>query len=94
MAHFAAMSAHTKELEIVLKKYIDSDSVNGRKKLKQLLQQTSPVDRYSLLINVRGDKHSGNTGPHVAAGYNDLETMKYMLEGFTSDKKYDEDTGW
>ena len=40
-------------------------------------------------MNVRGDKYSDNTGPHRAALYNDLETMKYMLEGFTADEKYD-----
>ena len=72
-----------------LKKYIDSLSADGKEEVRQLLQQTSSVDGYSLLMNVRGDKWSGNTGPHLAAGYNDLETIKYMLKGFTGDKKYD-----
>ena len=88
MTHFDAMSAYSKELKNVLKKYIDN-SADGKEELRQLLQQTSSVDRYSLLMNVRGDKHSGNTGPHIAAKYNDLETMKCMLEGFTTDQKYD-----
>ena len=80
--------AQNTEMEKALKKYIDSMSVDGKEELRQLLQQTSSVDRYSLLMNVRGDKY-GNAGPHVAAGKNDLETMKCMLEGFTVDKKYD-----
>ena len=76
-------------MEKGLKKYIDSMSSDGREELRQLLQQTSSVDRYSLLMNVRGDKYRGNTGPHIAANYNDLEKMKYMFEGFTGDKKFD-----
>ena len=87
MTHFDAMSAYSKELKNVLKKYIDN-SADGKEELRQLLQQTSSVDRYSLLMNVRGDKY-GNAGPHVAAGKNDLETMKCMFEGFTVDKKYE-----
>ena len=82
------MSAYSKELEIALKKYIDNRA-DGKEELRQLLQQTPSVDRYSLLMNVRGDKYSSNTGPQIAAGYNDLETMKCMLEGFTADEKYD-----
>ena len=39
-------------------------------------------------MNVRGDEYSG-TGPQIAARENDLETMKCMLEGFTTDQKYD-----
>ena len=82
------MTTYSKKLEKALKNYIDNYSVDSKEKLRQLLQQTSSVDRYSLLMNVRGDKYS-ITGPHVAAMYNDLETMKYMLEGFTGDEKYD-----
>ena len=74
-------------MEKALKKYIDSLSADGKKELRQLLQQTSSVDRYSLLMNVRGDKYS-YSGPHFAAWGNDLETMKCMLERFTSDQKY------
>ena len=76
-------------MEKALKKYIDSLGVVGKRELRQLLQQTSLVDRYSLLMNVRGYTYSGYTGPQVAARENDLETMKCMLEGFTVDKKYD-----
>ena len=87
MTHFAAMSAYSKELEIVLKKYIDGIDVDGKEELRELLQQTSSVDRYSLLMNVRAE-YSGIIGPHVAAKYNDLETMKCLLAGFTGDQKY------
>ena len=80
---------YSKDLEKALKKYIDSLSKYGKEELRQLLQQASSVDRYSLLMNVRGDKYSGTTGLHKAALYNDLETMKYMLEEFTVDEKYD-----
>ena len=75
-------------MEKALKRYIDSDHADGKEELRQLVQQTSSVDRYSLLMNVRGDKYSGNTGPHIAALYNDLETMKCMLKGFATDQKY------
>ena len=76
-------------MERALKKYIDSGSADGKEEVRQLLQQTSSVDKYSLLMNVKGDKYSGITGPHIAAECNDLETMKYMLEGFTVDEKHD-----
>ena len=74
-------------MEKALKKYIDSESVDGKEELRQLLQQTSSADKYSLLMNVREDKYD-TTGPHVAAIYNDLETMECMLEGLTGDQKY------
>ena len=48
-------------MEKALKKYIDSDSLDGKEELRQLLQQTSSVDRYSLLMNVRGDEYSSIT---------------------------------
>ena len=83
------MDTYSTELKKALKKYIDSLGSDGKEELRQLLQQTSSVDRYSLLMNVRGDKLNGNTGPHIAAGCNDLETIKYMLEGFTADEKCD-----
>ena len=86
--YFVFVPAHSTEMEKALKKYIDSESKDGKKELRQSLKQTSSVDRYSLLMNVRGDIWSGNTGPHIAALYNDLETMKCMLEGFTIDHKY------
>ena len=66
-------------MEKMLKQYIDSLTKDGKEELRQLLQQTSSVDRYSLLMIVRGDKYSGNTGPHIAAKYNDVETMKWYL---------------
>ena len=81
------MARYSKSLANVLKNYIDSESADGKEELRQLLQQTSSVDRYSLLMNVRGDKYD-NAGPHIAAWEDDLETMKYMLEGFTVDEKY------
>ena len=83
------MSANSKELGIALKKYIDNRA-DGKEELRQLLQQKSSVDnKYSLLMDVRGDKYGSITGPHIAAKYNDLETMKYMLKEFTFDQKYD-----
>ena len=76
-------------MERVLRIYIDSKSKNGKEELRKLLQQTSSVDRYSLLMNVRGNKYNGNTGPNTAANYNDFESMKDMLKGLTGDQKYD-----
>ena len=71
------MATYSKDLEKALKKYIDSRA-DSKEELRQSLQQTSSVDRHSLLMNVRGDKYSSNTGPHRAASKNDLETMKYV----------------
>ena len=62
-------------MEKALKKYIDSESADGKEELRQLLQQTSVADKYSLLMSVRGDKWMGNTGPEIAAKHNDLKTM-------------------
>ena len=86
------MAKNSKDLEKVLKKYIDGESADdGNEELRKLLQQTSVADKYSLLMNVRGDKwwSNGNTGPQIAAMFNDLETMKCILEEFTIDQKYD-----
>ena len=76
-------------MEKVLRKYIDSNCKNGKEELRKLLQQTSSIDRYSLLMNVRGNKYNGNTGPNTAANYNDFESTKDMLKGLTGDQKYD-----
>ena len=89
MFRYFLMSVSSQDLEKAIKKYIDSEGVDGRQELRQLLQQTSSVVRYSLLMNVRGDKCSTVTGPHLAAAYYDLETIKFMLEGFTGDHKYE-----
>ena len=83
------MATYSLKLDNALKKYIDNLSAASRGQLRQLLQQTSSVDRFRLLMNVRGDKYRGNTGLHIAAISYDLETMKYMLEGFTVDQRYD-----
>ena len=75
-------------MEKALKKYIDSMSADGKEEVRQLLQQTSSLHRFRLLMDVRGDEYSGNTGPHLAARENDLETMKCMQEDLTSDQRY------
>ena len=87
MFHSAAMSAYSKELENALKNYIDNRA-DGKVEVRQLLQQMSSVDRYSLLMNVRGNWNS-YAGPHIATIYNDLGTMKYMLQELTGDQKFD-----
>ena len=83
------MGADSTKLQNTLKMYIDSDGADSKEEMRQLLHQTSSVDRYNLLMKVRGDKYVGNTGPHLAAAYNDLETLKYMLAGLRADQKYD-----
>ena len=83
------MDKNNKRLEEGLKKYIDSWTAAGKEELKQLLQHTPAKSRYDQLMNVRGDKYDGNTGPHRAAWENDLATMKHMLEDLTADQKYD-----
>ena len=82
------MDTYSVGIVSALKKYIDSEGADGKEELRQLLQQTSSVDRYILLMNVRGEKWWGNTGPQMAAWHNDLETMKFMLEGLTRKQKY------
>ena len=75
-------------MEKALKKYIDSMSADGKEEVRPLLQQTSSLHRFRLLMDVRGDEYSGNTGSHIAARENDLETMKCMLVDLTSDQRY------
>ena len=80
------------ELENAMKRYIDSDESNRAERgnrLKELLKNESVNGRYDLLMNVRGDKYSPWTGLHEAAVVNDLESIRYMLDEFPPDKKYD-----
>ena len=84
--------ATNSELVNVMKRYIDSPLGNrgqGRDRLRELLKNESVDTRYELLMKVRGDEYSIWTGVHEAAVANDLESIRYMLHGFPSDKKYD-----
>ena len=84
--------AKNSELENAMKRYIDSDRSNRvehRDRLRELLKNESVDTRYRLLMNVRGVEFNTSTGVHRAAYKNDLESIRYMLDGFPSDKKYD-----
>ena len=85
------MATYSK-LEIAMKRYIDSDRSNRvehRDRLRELLKNESVDTRYRLLMNVRGVKHSRRTTLFEAVYANDLESIRYMLDGFPSNKKYD-----
>ena len=58
-----------------------------KKKLRRSLQYITPDSRYHLLKDIRG--HCNLTGLHAAAVSDDLESIKYMLRGFTTDWKYE-----
>ena len=81
-----------RELENGMRRYIDSakpDRAECRARLRKLLTNESVDNRYDVLMNVRGVKYSTWTGVHAAALDDDLESIRYMLDGFPSDKKYD-----
>ena len=83
--------AKNSELENAMKRYIDSDYSNRaerRDRLRELLKNESVDSRYRLLIDVRGVLNNTWTGLHKAADANDLESIRYMLDGFPSEKKY------
>ena len=72
-------------LQYALKRYINNfDSIEG---LRGLLQTTSVDIRYSLLKRIRGN--SDRTGVHKSAQLNDLDTLEYALDGFSSIQRYD-----
>ena len=80
-----------RELENGMRRYIDSakpDRAECRARLRKLLTNESVDNRYDVLMNVRGVKYSTWTGVHAAALDDDLESIRYMLDGFPSDKKY------
>ena len=84
------MATYSSELETELRKYIDSWEGEGRDRLREVLKNTSVDNRYSLLMNVRrSGGFSAWTGLHRGAFANDLETIKYMLDNFLCDQKYD-----
>ena len=83
------MATHSSELEIVLRKYIDSLGKEGRDRLRDLLKNKSVKTKYELLMNLKGVEYSTFTGLHSAAFANDLKIIKYMLNGFSSSQKYD-----
>ena len=74
------------ELETLIKKYIDNGQ--GRDRLRQLLKNESVDTRYRLLIGVRGTVLSTWTGVYKASLTDDLESIRFMFDGFPSDKKY------
>ena len=83
------MATYSSELETVLRRYIDSWGGEGRDRLREGLKNTSVGNRYSLLMNVRGSgRISTRTGLHCGADADDLETIKYMLDSFSSNLKY------
>ena len=75
----------------LLKNYIDSrgDDDDDRDRLRELLKDESVDTRYELLMNVRGWRRSRLAGTQSGAIADDLESIKYMLEGFSSNQKYD-----
>ena len=81
------MAKNREKTENAMKKYIDDGQ--GRDRLKELLKNESVDSRYELLMNVRGGGDSTWTGVHKAAVAGDLESIRYMLDGFPPDKKYD-----
>ena len=81
------MAKNREKTENAMKKYIDDGQ--GRDRLRELLKNESVDSRYELLMNVRGGGDSTWTGVHKAAVAGDLESIRYMLDGFPPDKKYD-----
>ena len=73
--------------ESVLKKYIDSGA--GIDRLRELLKNESVDKRYELLMNVRGGVDGTWTGVYCGAYASDLQIIMCMLEGFSSNQKYD-----
>ena len=88
--------AKSSDLANAMKKYIDSDwsrIVERRDRLRELLRNESVDTRYRLLMNVRGGKYKTWTGVHKAVyeqavSFNNLASIRYMLDGFSSNKKY------
>ena len=77
--------AKKSELENVMKRYIDGGK--GRDRLRELLKNESVDSRYELLMNVKGVEYE-LTGLYEAARNNDLESIRYMLDGFPPEKEY------
>ena len=79
--------------ESTLQRYIDSkvgELTENQERLRDLLKNKSVDTRYELLINVRGVGQYGTwTGLLKATYDDDLENIKYMLDGFSIDQKYD-----
>ena len=82
------MATYNSELETELRNYIDSLG-RRRERLRELLKNESVEDRYCLLINVTGEVYSTRTGIHSAVIANDLESVKCMLDEFSSNRIYD-----
>ena len=82
------MATYSSELETALREYIDSWAGDGRGRLRKLLKNKSVDYKYNLLMNVRGVDGTW-TSLHSGAFTDDLETVKYMLDNFSSNQKYD-----
>ena len=73
-----------------MKRYIATPFYNrgqGRDRLRELLKNESVDTQYELLINAR-ERDGTRTGVHEATEANDLECIRYMLDGFPSYMKY------
>ena len=73
--------------EKALRKYIASNSHDGKDSLRAHLFFTIKGGRYKLLMDVRENNNSNTTGLLVASRGNDLKTIEYMLHQFTSSQK-------
>ena len=72
--------------ESTLQEYIDSSI--GIDKTKDLFKDKPADARYNLLMKVRGKEFSTWTGLHEAARINDLESIMFMLNDFSSSQLY------
>ena len=64
------------------------DRKSTKRRLEELLQTASVDARYHVLMNVRGE-YSAWTGLHEAVFEYHQEIIRYMLDGFPSNKIYD-----
>ena len=83
------MTTYSRELETVLRKYIDSWKGKGRDRLRELLKNESVDARRELLMNVKEGVFGTWTGLHGVTYADDLETIKYMFNNFSANQKCD-----
>ena len=74
-----------KELESLLKKYVNFEDVDNDK-LKQLLKSARADIRVDLLMRVKDE--DGWTAVYSSALRNELELLKCMLDDLSIDQKY------
>ena len=77
--------ATNRELESLLKKYVDYEDVDNDK-LKQLLKSTRADIRAGLLMRVKSEH--GSTAVYSSFLRNELELLKCMLDDLSIDQKY------